>query len=237
VLLAFISGCALIKPAALPTEEFPLDRARTAVAFIDEANRIYYRNDYFLFFVSMRQTDETFYKENWDNSNELSDLHAAHLRKLGLNATSIYDLFEAEHIKELLNAQLQIKQLSIANATDSKNASPAIHEQLRKELLEKNMDRLVLIRANGFNVFTGPLGGKPQAFIFISNYKYNMSDGASLWLGSDRLQRVFDTSEAKVKDFLESGEFSGLKALEKELTDDFYSNPNWLVRRLIGAHR
>lgn len=239
VFSALVCACSTIHTAELKEEIFPIDPGRTAVLFIDENNQIFYRNNYFLVFFNVKHTDETNYLASWDNSIELSELHAEQLRKLGLNTRSIYELFGKDRATELASSQRKRNLEATAKNSDMRIDTPPIDAQLRAELAAKNVERLLLIRGNGFKVFTAVFSSTSEAVAPITYLKYDIPDGTLLWSGYVRLSRTLDMGEKKSKDFLERDGFVGLQSVTRQLVEEKYADPgsDRVIQRIVGTHQ
>lgn len=233
VLLAGVfvfAGCATVAPMK-PEAASQFKTGKVAVSFFDPFEQINYIEDkYFVLGVAQVASNST-YSGLWNSNLDLSKLHTEELNKLGVPATSIYDIFTDSEMTQV-NAELkQMYPVPQKGQKAKKSTPPVVTPQLSEMLRAKGYDRLIAVSWGGYTLHMQTLG-LPTVSQLNASYRFvDLQTAKPLWTGIVLIWEDVEVPSGKSgKDFLETDNLAGLKA---EVDRDF--RERYKIRKRVGV--
>jgi hypothetical protein len=221
--LLTVAACLIIPITGFPAaKEHKLDPAsaerwkngKSVVYFSDDVGQIGYTKDnYFVLGVS-RQGTEGAYNGLWDSNRQLSAINAEELSKLGIDATSLFDMPGGSELQPLVAAQAP--QYAITQEPSSPrpelSVNGGVSEDLRTALLAQGRHFLVWVNWNGFKLRVLTLGLRPFEEMTVGYRIVDLDSNQSLANVTVLFMERVDMQGATAKDFLERNGLQRLKA-------------------------
>jgi len=215
------SGCATVAPLQ-PEVASKVKQSKVAVVFYDGSEQINYIEDKYLVLGVAQVASNSVYHGVWDSNRDLTTLHTQELGKLGVPATSLYDIFSDVEIAQAY-AQLKEMYTRPLSSAGKPLSAPPVTPQLAQMLIAKGYDHLIAINWTGYTLHLQTLGlpmlSKTQVgfrFLDLTNPQ------PLLWIGSILIWEEVEIANGTGKDFLEKNDLAGLKAEVARLFHERY---------------
>lgn len=236
LLALLMTACATNKPMT-PDVASRLKQGKTAVLFNDDIGEIKYLEDKYLVLAVAQVASNSTYQGLWSPNVDLSEVHAAGLKTLGMNAQSAYTLLPAADIEA--NAATEREYYTFKPRDKSKPAltplpkGSALSPKLRDALLEKGQDTLVWVAWSGFQLHLLTLGLKPNENYVTGFWMFDLKSNELVWSGNVLTLETTEIPDGKTgKEFLESGGLAGLKAESAARAKDNYRSDQLIGKNL-----
>lgn len=224
--ILILSGCASLQSPPMKAGDIKTVKSgKTAVMFYDPIGKITYLEDSYRVLAIFTNTTEASYKGFWDMDKYMSKLHSNNLRKLGINAESIYKRFNAKEISYLNKKQKNMYKRwneYLYDGDAKKINSKLVDADLRKRLIRKGYSYLVWIPHRGYSLHMRTLGLAPLEQLFMSYSLHDLKKDKVLWKGGFNTYTTLDLKGKTAKDYLERNSLKGYKSRVNTLTRSLY---------------
>jgi hypothetical protein len=187
-------------------------QGQSALFFHDPVEQIRYAKDiYFVLGVSQSATTGA-YGGLWEPSKPMSALNAEEFSKLGVKTVSLYDLFPADEIANLVAAETA--KFDVSKMKDYRTpprSEGGLAEELRSALLAKGMEYLVWVNWDGFLLLVPSLGMKPFEQMTVGYRIFDLHKNQMIAYNDILFMERVELEGATPKEFLERNELQRLK--------------------------
>jgi hypothetical protein len=235
VAMAVLCGCAadLSKPMSSDLAS-ALRNGRVTVVFHDVPQRIHYIDDrYWLLAVTTEESDSD-YAGIWQSDKDLTALDVAEFNRLGLHATSLFDLIPEDTASRLVSEAQSVFVVTPHAKPTLPSTTPA-SEDLCKALLEKNQDFLIWASWDGLHVHDTTLGLPNYEYAATYYHVLDLRRNKVVALGTVYLKEHLDLDGKTLKQYFEADHLAGLKAQAQRMIHDRFVNSDGTgVRASVG---
>ncbi len=205
-----LAACASVSPMA-PDSARDMKTGKVVVAFFDGVEQINYREDVYLVLGVAQVASNSVYGGFWDSSKEISAMHTSEFAKLGVRATSLYDIVTESERAEL--ATIQKEMYSLYSGPTKVQDESLLKPRFRDLLLGKGNDYLVWATWSGYLFHIHTLGLPPHEAFTTTYWVFDLKGNRIVWNGSiGSRERVEMREGLSGKDFLEKDNLAGLKS-------------------------
>lgn len=232
--LLMLSGCATV-PKLSASDADRVKSGKTAILFVDDVEQINYLQDKYYVLAVTQEGSTSVYKGIWNSSKELSAVHADEFSKLGLKATSAYDLLVEEDLARLTQHDRQRYTIRAAQPDNGAASADAVASELRQALLDKGQDYLIWSSWSGYTLHIQTLGLPANQQFLCRYWIFDLRGNKFLGGGDQMWLQKLDLAGATGKDFLEKDNLAGLRSeVEKLIRTRFESPANARTGKVLG---
>ena len=213
-----LSGCASVPP--MPTDAAGnIKNSKSVVSFFDVTERINYIEDVYLVLGVAQVTSNSVYSGIWNSNKDLSAVHSEELSKIGVRASSLYDVLSDKEISEITAIQ---KEMLTLNSPGVDKSELKLNPRYRDILLNKGFNHLFWLTWSGYTLHIKTLGLPTRGSFGTTYWIFDLNSNKLIWSGS------FYTTEKVLivgvtgKEFIEKGNLAGLKSEVTRMTKERY---------------
>lgn len=232
--LLILSGCATV-PKLSESDADRLKSGKSAILFVDDVEQINYLQDKYYVLAVTQEGSTSVYKGIWNSSKDLSAVHADEFSKLGLKATSAYDLLAEQDLARLTQRDRQRYTIRAPQAGSGATSADAVSSELRQALLDKGQEFLIWTSWSGYTLHIQTLGLPANQQFLCRHWIFDLQRNKFLGGGDQMWLQKLDLAGATGKDFLEKNNLAGLRSeVEQLIRTRFKSPANARTGKVLG---
>lgn len=235
-LLLMLVGCATV-PKLSAGDADRVQSGRSTVLFVDDIEQINYLQDKYYVLAVTQEGSTSVYKGIWNSSKALSAVNADEFSKLGLKATSAYELFSEPDLARLSQEdrnRFTVRPKPPAAGGTAPQAQ-SVTPELRQALLDKGQDYLIWASWSGYTLHIQTLGLPPNEQFLLRYWIFDLKQNKLLGGGDVSSLHNVDLADQTGKDFLEKDNLAGFRSqVEKHIRARFRDPPNATVGKILG---
>jgi len=207
-----------------------LRQGTTAIAFFDKSEKIRYIEDVYRVLAITQNGSSSSYKGVWNSNTMITDAHVKGFRGYGVHSKSIFKVLGKNDLKNLKADKKRI----FTGTHAAEGVTHKLSENVRRALLKKKIENLVLFDWHGFTLHIKTLGLDAQQKFHFNFKIFNVPSGKMLHQGYSSSLETVDLGKQSGKAYLERKGLANLKADIKRMINNRYTVSKGSIGHMIG---